>query len=74
VNSPGNAERRPQPKGGAPDKQTKTTTTVQYYTTLPLVPALLCDAWVTETVLTVRLRRALALLVTALAAQEGGAV
>ncbi len=74
--SPRNAERRPQPKGGAPDEQTKQNITVHQYSTstfpLPLVPALMVDAWPDEVVLSLRLHRALRRLVAALAAAEGG--
>jgi hypothetical protein len=72
VNFPGTAERRPLGKGGAPDKQT--ITTHQYSMPLPLTAAVLTDAWVTEVLLTVRLRRALRRLMAALDVAEGGAL
>jgi hypothetical protein len=75
MNSPNNAERRPLGKGAVEREtdrdQTETETTVHHYTTaLPLVPALLTDAWITEVLLTVRLRHALRLLVAALSLAE----
>ncbi len=69
--SPGNAN---QGTGGRTQRhqpQSKTTTTVYDYTMpLPLAPALLTDAWVSEVVLTLRSRSALRRLVAALSAVE----
>jgi hypothetical protein len=45
---------------------TNTTTVYHYTMPLPLVPALLTDAWASEVVLRLRLRRALRRLVAAL--------
>ncbi len=64
--SPGNAN---QGTGGRTQRQQTMTANIVYdYTMpLPLVPALLSDAWVSEVVLSLRLHRALRRLVAALA-------
>jgi len=66
VSPPGNAERRPLAKSGAPD-QTIPHTKYTTRSPLPLGLALLVDTWPEEVVLTLRLHRALWRLVAALA-------